>query len=79
MMAACFLGAGTVLADVFGPLNYPQAARERKSFRSADVEVVCRLERSEPSHHSSLGCEARTPTAEQAVAKINTRGECGVH
>ena len=71
-MAACFLGDGTLLAEIFGSLSYPQPTHERKSFSTTEVEVVCRLERLGPSHCSSPGCEEHIPTAEQVVAKINT-------
>ena len=38
-MAPCFLGAGTMLAEVFGPLSYPRVAHERKPFGTAEMEV----------------------------------------
>ena len=69
-MAACFRGAVTMLAEMFGPLNYPQAAHERKSLGATEVECVCNLKRLEPSHRSSSGSEARMPTARHVVAKI---------
>ena len=40
---------------------------------------MCYLERPQPSHRWSRGCEARMPTSEQVVANIDSRGECSVH
>ena len=39
-MAACFLGNGTMLAEVFGPLSYAHAVHERKSFGAAEGDEV---------------------------------------
>ena len=74
-MAACFFGTRTLLAEVFGSLNYSQTTDERKVFGTTEVEGVCYVKRSDPSHRLSRGCEAHMPAAEQAVAscaKINT-------
>ena len=65
--------------EVLGSLSYPQTTPERKHFGATEVEVVCRLQRSEPSHRSPCGCEAHMPTAEQAVAKINASRERNMH
>ena len=58
-MTACFLGAWTLLAEVFDSLSYPQTTHQRKSFGVTEVEVMCHLEQAEPSHRSSHGCESQ--------------------
>ena len=49
VLAACFLGGGTLLAKVFGLLSDPHTAHERKSFDATQVEVVSYPERLETS------------------------------
>ena len=71
-MAACFLGAGTLLAEVFASLNYPKTTHEKITFGVTGVEVRCCVEQSEPSHRPLQDVEACISTVEKAVPKINS-------